>query len=85
MNFKPSRHIDKDGNFVTESKVVVFGKGLRHCVGESISVMEVFLMITEILQRFEVSAASSLPSIYDTNMGLTNNPKTFQVILKRRA
>ena len=67
------------------TKVISLGLGMHYCVGKEIAKMEVFLIFTRLMQQFEILPQSEpLPTLYDSNSGLTNNPKDYKVILKPR-
>ncbi|CAK8679271.1 unnamed protein product [Clavelina lepadiformis] len=51
--FKPERFIDEKGNFVKSSHLVAFSVGPRHCLGEQLARMEVFLFLVSLVQNFE--------------------------------
>lgn len=85
--FKPERFLDKDGKCTGEpkEKLIPFSTGQRSCVGEYLAKMELFLFVTRFLQKFELKPENSncLPSL-EPVLGLTNQPKPFNVILVKR-
>lgn len=54
--FDPSRYLDKDGVFVPEKldNVIPFAAGKRSCPGEVFASMEIFLLVTFLLQKYRV-------------------------------
>ncbi|KAH7972758.1 hypothetical protein HPB52_016645 [Rhipicephalus sanguineus] len=54
--FDPSRFLDKDGFFVPEKldNVIPFAAGKRSCPGEVFASMEIFLLVTFLLQKYRV-------------------------------
>ena len=52
--FRPERFIDNDGNFIASSYVIPFSVGPRHCLGEQLAKMEVFIFLTGIIQKLKV-------------------------------
>ena len=67
------------------TKVISLGLGMHYCIGKEIARMEVFLIFTRLLQMFEIAPQKEpLPALYDTNSGLTNNPRDYKVILNPR-
>lgn len=79
--FKPERFIDEQGKFNKDSKVIPFSIGPRYCLGEQLARMEIFLFLISIVQRFEVRSdpSSPLPTIHESNLGLADVPKLFDV------
>uniref|UniRef100_H2YMP4 Uncharacterized protein n=1 Tax=Ciona savignyi TaxID=51511 RepID=H2YMP4_CIOSA len=51
--FKPERHLDDKGNFVQSNHVIPFSVGPRHCLGEKLARMEVFIYLVSLVQKFE--------------------------------
>uniref|UniRef100_H2Z9F6 Uncharacterized protein n=1 Tax=Ciona savignyi TaxID=51511 RepID=H2Z9F6_CIOSA len=51
--FKPERHLDAGGNFVQLKHVIPFSVGPRHCLGEQLARMEVFIFLVSLVQKFE--------------------------------
>ncbi|XP_037576952.2 cytochrome P450 2C23-like [Dermacentor silvarum] len=56
QRFDPSRFLDKDGCFVPEKleNVIAFSVGKRSCPGEVFASMEIFLLVTFLLQKYRV-------------------------------
>ena len=51
--FNPYRHIDQDGNLVTnQGNFYPFGAGRRVCAGEALAKVELFLFLSWMLQKF---------------------------------
>ncbi|CAK8694869.1 unnamed protein product [Clavelina lepadiformis] len=66
--FKPERFINEKGEFVPSSHVIPFSVGPRHCLGEKLARMEVFLFLVSMVQKFEFlpdPEAKELPDIDD--------------------
>lgn len=59
--------------------------GPRSCIGQSLAKMELFLFLTRFLQCFEIKPEkpNCLPP-FEGNLGLTNMPRSFQLILEKR-
>uniref|UniRef100_A0A224YWL5 Cytochrome p450 cyp2 subfamily protein n=1 Tax=Rhipicephalus zambeziensis TaxID=60191 RepID=A0A224YWL5_9ACAR len=54
--FDPSRYLAEDGSFMPEStrRIVPFSIGSRSCPGETFALMEIFLLIVFLLQKYRV-------------------------------
>uniref|UniRef100_F6RLR6 Uncharacterized protein n=1 Tax=Ciona intestinalis TaxID=7719 RepID=F6RLR6_CIOIN len=52
--FRPDRHLDSNGNFVSSNNVIPFACGYRRCLGEQIAKAEIFLFIVNIVKRFHL-------------------------------
>uniref|UniRef100_H2Y8M6 Uncharacterized protein n=1 Tax=Ciona savignyi TaxID=51511 RepID=H2Y8M6_CIOSA len=50
--FKPERHIDEFGKFIKSPDVIPFNIGTRHCLGQQLAKMELFITLTSLCQRF---------------------------------
>ncbi|PAA93189.1 hypothetical protein BOX15_Mlig029183g1 [Macrostomum lignano] len=50
--FRPERHLDQEGRYSPDEHLVTFGIGKRACLGESLARMELFLFLTNLVQRF---------------------------------
>lgn len=75
--FNPDRFIDSDGNLCDHDKVALaFLLGRRVCMGEALARMQIFLILTSLVQRFELLSVdeSSLPSL-DRIEGMVNTPR----------
>ncbi|BFZ10067.1 hypothetical protein BsWGS_13106 [Bradybaena similaris] len=57
--FRPSRFLDDNGKVVKRKELMPFFIGPRMCPGSSLAKMEAFLLLTSILQHFEVCPATS--------------------------
>lgn len=78
--FKPERFLNKDGEFVSNSREFAFGTGKRACLGEILAQAELFLFLTSMLQKFnfEPEDVNSLPTM-EPVIGISANPKQFNV------
>lgn len=85
--FKPERFLDEEGkcNGEQKEKLIPFSTGPRSCIGQSLAKMELFLFLTRFLQWFEIKPEkpNCLPP-FEGNLGLTNMPRSFQLILEKR-
>ncbi|OQV25636.1 Cytochrome P450 2U1 [Hypsibius exemplaris] len=84
--FRPERFLDEEGRLLNPPQFMPFSIGKRHCPGESLAKMEVFLFVANILARFNLS----VPRGYDLRPpeeyinGLTARPPPFEVIFTPR-
>ncbi|EYC29119.1 hypothetical protein Y032_0006g2798 [Ancylostoma ceylanicum] len=80
-NFDPSRYFKMDR---LDQHVIPFGIGKRSCLGESLARAELYLIIGNLLQRYKISHADSLPSRDPKNpFGILRRPRAFNVTLTR--
>ncbi|XP_039251340.2 cytochrome P450 2J6-like [Styela clava] len=79
--FQPERFIDSDGQFVNNENFVSFCIGNRHCVGEQIARMQLFIFITNIVQKFKICASKNetLPSFNEGVFSIGYSPHDFAV------
>jgi cytochrome P450 len=62
--FRPERYLDDDGVTVKKDladSVIPFSMGKRQCPGESLARMELFLIFTTLLQKFEFAVPPNTP------------------------
>uniref|UniRef100_H2YAB3 Uncharacterized protein n=1 Tax=Ciona savignyi TaxID=51511 RepID=H2YAB3_CIOSA len=83
--FKPERHLDDKGNFVQSKHVIPFSVGPRHCLGEQVARMEVFIFLVSLVQKFEFLPdpdATDLPDIDNGANGTAFVPFPYQLVAK---
>lgn len=87
-SFQPERFLDDNGNFVKSSHVIPFSVGPRHCLGEQLAKMEIFLFLTSIVQKYKMvpDPKSKLPAYeeFSHTMALTHEGPDFEVIFEKR-
>lgn len=83
-SFNPERFLNDNGKLNGKEKYVVcFSLGKRVCLGEALARMELFLLMTSLIQRFQFLPESD-ESVFDLEgiLGLTYQPKPFYFIPK---
>uniref|UniRef100_H2YB90 Cytochrome P450 2U1 n=1 Tax=Ciona savignyi TaxID=51511 RepID=H2YB90_CIOSA len=83
--FKPERHLDDKGNFVHSNHVIPFSVGPRHCLGEQLARMEVFIFLVSLVQKFEFLPdpdAKDLPDIENGSHGTVFVPLPYKLLAK---
>ncbi|XP_051885538.1 vitamin D 25-hydroxylase isoform X2 [Pristis pectinata] len=82
--FCPERFLDKNGQFVKKEAFVPFSVGRRHCLGEQIARMELFLFFTMLLQRFHIHfPPGTIPNL-KPKLGMTLQPHPYLISAERR-
>ena len=82
--FIPERFLDEEGKFFNSNNVIPFSIGPRHCLGEQLARMEVFIFLVGMVQKFEFLPdpdINELPSL-DGTLGLGYVPKPYKVVAK---
>nr|XP_032816068.1 vitamin D 25-hydroxylase [Petromyzon marinus] len=82
--FLPRRFLDADGRFVRRKAFVAFSIGRRHCVGEKLALMELFLFLASMLHRFRFSLAGGGAPDLRPRLGFTLQPRPYRVNATRR-
>nr|XP_039248924.1 vitamin D 25-hydroxylase-like [Styela clava] len=85
--FLPDRFLDRDGKFISSNHVIPFSIGPRHCLGEQLARMDIFVFLTGILQKLKVfpHTGKPLPSFNDGVFCMvTYEPPQFDVVFERR-
>ncbi|CAB1339270.1 unnamed protein product [Coregonus sp. 'balchen'] len=82
--FSPQRFLDSNGNFVRREAFLPFSLGRRHCLGEQLARMEMFLFFTTMLQRFHLQfPPGTVPSL-TPKLGMTLQPLPYSICAVRR-
>ncbi|XP_065938595.1 cytochrome P450 2D20-like isoform X1 [Magallana gigas] len=83
--FDPGRYINSEGFLTGQEKVLAFSLGKRSCLGESLAIMELFLFLTSLVQRYKFSMKdSSNPPSLKGVFGLTYSPIPYQLVASKR-
>ncbi|XP_019508372.1 PREDICTED: vitamin D 25-hydroxylase isoform X2 [Hipposideros armiger] len=82
--FYPERFLDSSGYFSKKEALVPFSLGRRHCVGEQLARMEMFLFFTALLQRFHLHFPHELVPNLKPRLGMTLQPQPYLICVERR-
>nr|XP_039258459.1 cytochrome P450 2U1-like [Styela clava] len=85
--FRPERFLDRDGTFIKSNHVIPFSIGPRHCIGEQLARMEIFIFLTGIIQKLKVvpDPEKPLPSFFGGGHGVVSyDPPPFDALFERR-
>ncbi|BFZ07130.1 hypothetical protein BsWGS_10169 [Bradybaena similaris] len=80
MTFRPERFLDSSGKLLDREEMVAFSIGRRVCLGEALAVMELFLFLSNMIQRFQFLPGNKAPpSCTDYIFGIACPPKPYEV------
>ncbi|MFT7814484.1 vitamin D 25-hydroxylase [Arapaima gigas] len=82
--FSPERFLDEYGNFIRRDAFLPFSLGKRHCLGEQLARMEMFLFFTTLLQRFCLQFPPDFVPSLTPRLGMTLQPLPYHVCAVRR-
>ncbi|CAH2244365.1 farnesoate epoxidase-like [Pararge aegeria] len=85
LSFRPERFLTREGNLIQDDWLMPFGSGKRRCIGEGLARSELFMFLTHLLQRFNLTVpeGDSLPSA-DPIDGVTLSAKEFKIVFEPR-
>lgn len=70
--------------FKNINDVCFFCQGRRHCLGEQLARMEMFLFFTALLQRFHLHFPHELVPNLKPRLGMTLQPQPYLICAERR-
>ncbi|XP_015193959.2 vitamin D 25-hydroxylase isoform X1 [Lepisosteus oculatus] len=82
--FSPERFLDCHGNFIKREAFAPFSLGRRHCLGEHLARMEMFLFFTTLLQRFTLQFPQGSEPTLTPKLGMTLQPHPYLISAIRR-
>ena len=85
--FIPERHLNENGTFTSSNHVIVFGMGPRHCLGEQLARMEMFIFLVSLVQRFQFlpdPRSAVLPDLFAGSTATIYSPVQFKIVAKAR-
>ncbi|MBN3322470.1 CP2R1 hydroxylase, partial [Atractosteus spatula] len=82
--FSPERFLDCHGNFIKREAFAPFSLGKRHCLGEHLARMEMFLFFTTLLQRFTLQFPQGSEPTLTPKLGMTLQPHPYLICAIRR-
>ncbi|KAK1798649.1 hypothetical protein P4O66_006664 [Electrophorus voltai] len=83
-SFCPERFLDSTGNFVKQDAFLPFSVGRRHCLGEQLAKMELFIFFTTLLQRFCLHFPQGVIPSLRPRLGMTLQPLPYSICAVRR-
>uniref|UniRef100_A0A671KKI5 Cytochrome P450, family 1, subfamily D, polypeptide 1 n=1 Tax=Sinocyclocheilus anshuiensis TaxID=1608454 RepID=A0A671KKI5_9TELE len=84
--FQPERFLTLSGHLnknLTE-KVMIFGIGVRHCLGDSFARLEMFVFLTTLLHRLHIENVPEQELDLSSMFGLTMKPRPFRIKISTR-
>ncbi|WAQ97360.1 CP2J5-like protein [Mya arenaria] len=85
--FNPDRFLSENKKLQKEDSLIPFSVGPRTCLGEPLARMELFLVFTNLLQRFTFSPErqGALPSLEARPNQITNMPSAYSLVARPRS
>ena len=86
FQFDPTRFLDPIRGKALEQKIIPFGIGKRSCLGESLARAELFLVLTNLLNKFNFEPAGQLPSVEQVaDFGQLHRPRPYKCRVVKRS
>ncbi|XP_016139763.1 vitamin D 25-hydroxylase-like [Sinocyclocheilus grahami] len=82
--FSPERFLGCNGKFVRHEAFLPFSIGKRHCLGEQLARLEMFLFFTTLLQRFHLQFPEGFIPSLSPKLGMTLQPRPYSICAIRR-
>uniref|UniRef100_A0A673FU46 Vitamin D 25-hydroxylase n=1 Tax=Sinocyclocheilus rhinocerous TaxID=307959 RepID=A0A673FU46_9TELE len=82
--FCPERFLGYNGKFVWHEAFLAFSIGKRHCLGEQLARLEMFLFFTTLLQRFHLQFPEGFIPSLSPKLGMTLQPRPYSICAIRR-
>lgn len=85
-SFRPERFLTQSGNvnkMLTE-KVMIFGLGIRRCLGDSFARLEMFMFLTTLLHHLNIENIPGQKLDLSSTFGLTMKPRPFRIKIVSR-
>ncbi|KAJ7335545.1 hypothetical protein JRQ81_013486 [Phrynocephalus forsythii] len=84
--FKPERFLNENGelNKSLAEKVLIFGMGIRKCLGEEVARNEIFVILITILQQLRLEKPPEDHLNFSPVYGLTMSPKQYRMLVALR-
>ncbi|XP_054773083.2 cytochrome P450 2F3-like [Lytechinus pictus] len=77
--FKPERFLDDEGSYDRSREPLPFSYGRRTCPGDQLARMELFLILSYVLQRFTLTLPEGAPRDHGGSMGATFRPNQYEL------
>ncbi|CAG7731358.1 unnamed protein product [Allacma fusca] len=84
-NFRPDRFLNEESSIINSDHIMSFSAGKRSCFGEPIAQANIYLFLTQLLQRFTFRRdADNTPPSAEFKPGLIVRLQPFSLLVKRR-
>ena len=82
----PEHWLDAEGRFTGGNRkgFIAFGVGKRKCPGQEVALMELFVFVSNLVQKFKFSLPEGAPVDCEKTMGAVVGPKPYDIVLEPR-